>query len=645
MNGGGECSEFHILIYAPPAMSSVETYWPAEQVGGASVVGLLVNQLRRAVPVEWPIAVIAQKETARRFEAQFRGAAVTVFGSRQGDHVGAVLEYLKSHPRVGRVAVFSALQPLICAGLLQEQHDFHLRQQADAPAPCSAVFPSGVLPEIIEAKAARQIGQSLTLRRSRASFAAYLDWANAAGAMPDGRSAPFRVLAFEAGMARLEMECPILPWVVQVDSRRALAALQSALRPETSGDAGMLAQVADFWRIVQASHISVRFDPEIRRDRRRILFCAPHGAYSGAEESFYQLIASMRRSGSFEPVVVAAYRTVLTRKLAHLAVSTAVAEEDISRLSPECYELFMTAIRETLPECIHVNGAPPPGLVIAAIRVGLPVIAHARIHYLGGIPETLRFASRIIAISRSVKANLLRGGLPEASVQVIYNGIALDYARDASASIELRGRFGWGAQSFVLIMVARICRQKNQILLLDAVTRLLWKKYEVKVVFIGETYPADEEYAAELAHQVAHQGLASHVGMWGFEPDMAPLYLAANALVLCSNDEPFGRCVMEASACGLPCVLPRRGGFAEIWCDRIDCLMYDNDSSEKLALAVEEIYRNPALGRSLGMESRQTVKRLDLDAHRSAIEAVYQSVRHESAPRYSEAGQRHLNPR
>ena len=42
---------------------------------------------------------------------------------------------------------------------------------------------------------------------------------------------------------------------------------------------------------------------------------------------------------------------------------------------------------------------------------------------------------------------------------------------------------------------------------------------------------------------------------WVDDADLAPLYRQARAFVLASREETFGRCVVEAMACGVPCVV------------------------------------------------------------------------------------------
>src|SRR5207244_1787138 len=88
-------------------------------------------------------------------------------------------------------------------------------------------------------------------------------------------------------------------------------------------------------------------------------------------------------------------------------------------------------------------------------------------------PENLKFASKIIAISDAVAQNIKRADVDPSKIVRIYNGLdlsAFDPARYARAA--LRREAGLAPDSQVICMVARICEQKRQRALLNALLEM-----------------------------------------------------------------------------------------------------------------------------------------------------------------------------
>ena len=92
-------------------------------------------------------------------------------------------------------------------------------------------------------------------------------------------------------------------------------------------------------------------------------------------------------------------------------------------------------------------------------------------------------------------------------------------------------------------------------------------------------------------------------------------------------DEPKGIFLLEAMACGVPVVQPRRGGFTEVVEKTGGGLLVEPDNVEALVEGLEKIYREPELGEALGKSGFDKVREhynVSLMADR-ALE-VYQNV-------------------
>ena len=115
---------------------------------------------------------------------------------------------------------------------------------------------------------------------------------------------------------------------------------------------------------------------------------------------------------------------------------------------------------------------------------------------------------------------------------------------------------------FSLLCVARIDRQKNQMMLVEWLAR----NPDATVRLVGPVTQPD--YRAELEARAAQLGVSERVSFAGaLKPASAELlreYANADVFVLPSRHEPFGIVVLEAWAAGLPVVASDVGGLGKL---------------------------------------------------------------------------------
>ena len=133
---------------------------------------------------------------------------------------------------------------------------------------------------------------------------------------------------------------------------------------------------------------------------------------------------------------------------------------------------------------------------------------------------------------------------------------------DTSLFASCRSRTSGFGSPFRVLCVARIDRQKNQMLLVEWLAR----HPEATVRFVGPVTQPD--YRAELEARAASLGVAGRLSFAGAlkpaSPELLAEYTAADAFVLPSRHEPFGIVVLEAWAAGLPVVASDVGGLGRL---------------------------------------------------------------------------------
>jgi glycosyltransferase involved in cell wall biosynthesis len=151
----------------------------------------------------------------------------------------------------------------------------------------------------------------------------------------------------------------------------------------------------------------------------------------------------------------------------------------------------------------------------------------------------------------------------------------------------------------VVLFLARVTAQKGPDLLLEAAARVVAVEPRVKFVVAGDgdRFRPTVERAAEL-------GLARHVSFTGFlgPADVERAYAEADVFVLSSLSEPFGLTALEAAARGVPVILTRRSGAAEVLPSALRSDVWD---AEDLADKILAVIKRPALRGLLRREGRR----------------------------------------
>jgi glycosyltransferase involved in cell wall biosynthesis len=232
--------------------------------------------------------------------------------------------------------------------------------------------------------------------------------------------------------------------------------------------------------------------------------------------------------------------------------------------------------------------------------------------FVGKTTERLvaRLTSQNIAVSKTTAKNLNNLGLCQ-KINIIPNGIDLTKIRSISPSFE----------SWDIIFVGRLIREKHADLLIHAVTLLQHKNPDIRVVIIGE----GPEYG-KIKNLIDDKKMNDSIHMCGFyrnHDDLIAQLKSSKVFVLPSTREGFGITALEGLACGLPVVtvdhpanavrdlITENNGFL--------CYLSAQDLADKISLALQ----HHAVMRGACIVSAES---FDWDSITSDIESYYQSV-------------------
>lgn len=230
-------------------------------------------------------------------------------------------------------------------------------------------------------------------------------------------------------------------------------------------------------------------------------------------------------------------------------------------------------------------------------QAGLPTIMHVfTVHHLhsgGGLRAAyrrwatrngLRSASLVIANSQWTAAQL---AVEPGRLLVSYEGLQPDlFCPDGPLSPQM-------PSGSYLLWASNFYPYKRAELALGAYARLPSKlRSKFPFLLVGGDWNGGRTQAEEIARQL---GLARDVRFlgWVADDELPQLYRGARAHLLSTAEETFGRTVLEAMACGCPCVLQDLSVLREVTAD--SAVFVDFNDSAAAGSALEAICTDDAL--------------------------------------------------
>ncbi len=217
--------------------------------------------------------------------------------------------------------------------------------------------------------------------------------------------------------------------------------------------------------------------------------------------------------------------------------------------------------------------------------------------------RTMRRADAVIALSGQLAEELQAAGFPPERIVRIPNGVDPRRFVPVDETTRRARQAALGASGPVLTFVGRLHAQKDIATLLHATARLREEWPRIHVVLVGEG--PEEDALRRLTREL---GLQERVSFTGGVADVIPYLDATDVFVHPSRAEGMPGALLEAMACGLPCVATRIGGTADVITDGEDALLVPPGDFPSLGAAIARLLEDQALARRLGARARATVE-------------------------------------
>lgn len=285
-------------------------------------------------------------------------------------------------------------------------------------------------------------------------------------------------------------------------------------------------------------------------------------------------------------------------------------------------------------DLVHLNNSPGTGYAdwLPAARLArVPCLTHARGY--DAWPRRplwrrlMRSYDRVIAISETMRRDLLASTMPAERIELLHDGIDGDAVRAAALrrrSTDVREDLQVPLGGWLVVMVGHLRPWKGQREALEGIARLPAATRRLLVVaLVGDTPSADREYAAELRVRAAEPDLAGIVRFLGPRADVPTLMRAADIVLHASTTpEPLGLVVLEGMALGKPVLASAYGGPTEVVTPDSGVLVRPEDP-DALAAEIQGLLGAPSRRLALGEGARRRADDFDLTRQVRRLEAIY----------------------
>lgn len=229
-------------------------------------------------------------------------------------------------------------------------------------------------------------------------------------------------------------------------------------------------------------------------------------------------------------------------------------------------------IRRKHPDVIFATWAFPDGF--AAVLLGklsgvkvvikvhgsdVEILAKERLRRLLTV-WALNRASAVVSVSAYLRDLLVELGVKPKKISVVYNGIDQQKFRPLDRG-ESRQKLALSDAKKIILYVGNLKPDKGVVDLLKAFVPIAARDESIELIFAG-----DGESRAELERLTALHRIESAVRLLGkISHESLPEWMnAANVVCLPSHHEGVPNVLLEAAACGTPCVATIVGGIPEV---------------------------------------------------------------------------------
>ncbi|MBO7382179.1 MAG: glycosyltransferase family 4 protein, partial [Muribaculaceae bacterium] len=228
--------------------------------------------------------------------------------------------------------------------------------------------------------------------------------------------------------------------------------------------------------------------------------------------------------------------------------------------------------------------------------------------------DGMHHADHIITVSNLTRQTVIdKYGIDPSKVTTVHN--AVDPLSDDYLSIRMPH-----GKDKVVTFLGRITMQKGPEYFVEAAAKVLKNTHNVRFVMAGSGDMMDK-----MILLAAKRGIADRFHFPGFQKgrQVYEMFAASDVYIMPSVSEPFGISPLEAMQMGVPSIISKQSGCAEILSNVIKTDYWDIDA---MADAIHSIITYPAMYNHLREEGLNEVNQITWDKAGKKVIDIYRKV-------------------
>lgn len=188
----------------------------------------------------------------------------------------------------------------------------------------------------------------------------------------------------------------------------------------------------------------------------------------------------------------------------------------------------------------------------------------------------------------------------------------------------IRKKYGYEMDTLVLIYVAEINSNKNQIMLVDTVNVLKEKYQNIKLVLVG-----DDSNSDDLKKYINDLNLNRIVDILGFRNDIVELYALSDFVVASSKREGLPVNIIEAMAMGIPIVATNIRGHKDLLKNEYYNVLVEINDHLRMAQLIDYIYENTKVYNAIKEINYTSSINYSVEEVNKDLETIYIQIKEE----------------